>query len=110
MRISAASFKSDLVESGFRIIEAIYEEHELSKILATVEKLSLDQQFGVRAFLKRYPELVPLLFNQKLLSLIHQITPKAKVIKTIYFDKPPHADWIVNWHQDLTINVVGKEV
>lgn len=26
-------------------------------------------------------------------------------IKAIYFDKPPQSNWVVNWHQDLTINV-----
>ncbi len=32
-----------------------------------------------------------------------------KCIKSIYFDKPPGANWIVNWHQDLTVNLVGNE-
>lgn len=29
-------------------------------------------------------------------------------IKAIYFDKPPQSNWIVAWHQDLTISVSDK--
>lgn len=39
-------------------------------------------------------------------SLVDPILgPAACPVQAIYFDKPPHANWKVPWHQDLTIPV-----
>ncbi len=73
-----------------------------------INSKNLSQQFGIRAFLKAHPDLVDILINKQLKLIINQISKGAQIIKSIYFDKPPHANWLVNWHQDLTINVEGK--
>ena len=50
------------------------------------------------------------LLTQKGYEIIQKISPRCKrAIKSIYFDKPPSANWIVNWHQDLTINLTDKK-
>ena len=100
----ATTLKND----GFKIINGIYSETEVTAILQFLEKKQVARQFGVRAFLKSNPELNALIFNKNLLRTIANISKKAQIIKSIYFDKPPNANWIVNWHQDLTINVTGK--
>lgn len=100
----------ELTNDGFEIIEGIYAEKEIAAILQVLEEKQVVKQFGVRAFLKSNPELNSLVFNENLLKIISNISKKAQLIKSIYFDKPPNANWIVNWHQDLTINVNQKIV
>ena len=93
---------------GFLKVEEIYTYEEVEKILQQISKKQLDEKFGVRYFLKKNPEISELIFNEKLKRIIQLISREAFVIKSIYFDKPPNANWIVNWHQDITINVEGN--
>jgi ectoine hydroxylase-related dioxygenase (phytanoyl-CoA dioxygenase family) len=93
---------------GFLKVEEIYTYEEVEKILQQISKKQLDEKFGVRYFLKDNPEISELIFNEKLKRIIQLISREAFVIKSIYFDKPPNANWIVNWHQDITINVEGN--
>ena len=93
---------------GFLKVEEIYTYEEVEKILQQISKKQLDEKFGVRYFLKDNPEISELIFNEKLKRVVQLISREAFVIKSIYFDKPPNANWIVNWHQDITINVEGN--
>ncbi|MEM6299819.1 MAG: phytanoyl-CoA dioxygenase family protein, partial [Bacteroidota bacterium] len=56
------------------------------------------------------PDIAQLIFSDKLKCILRKFFPNGyQVIKSIYFDKPPTANWIVNWHQDLTINLKEKK-
>ncbi len=99
-----------LQEKGFDIIENIYSKQEVDEIVELIESQGLGGQFGVREFLSDNSNIAKKVFNVKLLKLIHKISPNCtKSIKSIYFDKPPNANWVVNWHQDLTINLKEKK-
>lgn len=99
-----------LNQLGFEIIENIYTEKEVNEMLEIISANALNNQFGVRAFLLDNPEMIGKIFTKKLLEIIEKIAPDCnKSIKSIYFDKPPNANWIVNWHQDLTINLSNKK-
>ena len=99
-----------LDQRGFEIIENVYSEREVKEILAVLESEEFENQFGVRGFLIDHPGIAEKVFSKKLIRLIEKISPACnKSIKSIYFNKPPSANWIVNWHQDLTINVTEKK-
>lgn len=100
--------KEKFEENGFQVINDIFSKKEIQQILDFLEAEKVEKAFGIRCFLKIHPELNALIFNEKLISIIRSISRDAQIIKSIYFDKPPNANWIVNWHQDLTINVEGK--
>lgn len=101
---------TQLQERGFDIIENIYSEKEINEIIKVLENQGVENKFGVREFLFCNPKVTEKVFNQKLLEIIKEISPSCtKSIKSIYFDKPPNANWVVNWHQDLTINLKGKK-
>ncbi len=75
-----------------------------------LRQLGVEQKFGLREFLKRYPALVELVFNASLRTLLGNLfSGPPQLIKSIYFDKPPAANWVVNWHQDLTINLQERK-
>lgn len=99
-----------LEDLGFEIIEDIYSEREVNEILNFLDSKEIKNKFGVREFLVDNPEIRGKIFTKKLIAVIEKIAPKCdKSIKSIYFDKPPNANWIVNWHQDLTINLYNKK-
>ena len=102
--------ESILNQKGFEIIEDIYSSKEVNEILELVESKGIGDKFGVREFLVGEPEITEKIFTKSLIEVIKRISPNCKkLIKSIYFDKPPTANWIVNWHQDLTINLTSKE-
>lgn len=95
--------------SGFQLFKDLYTPTEVLELTSFLEKQDLGKAFGLRRILRRYPQLATLVITPKLTRLIQHIRPKAQVIRSIYFDKPPQANWIVNWHQDLTINLKEKK-
>ncbi len=100
-----------LQNKGFGILNYVYTKRELKKItkqLDTYFSQTDEVPFGKRTLLKDIPSLKDLLFNKNLLSIIRAINPKAFLSKSIYFDKPPNANWLVTWHQDIPINVNKK--
>ena len=100
--------KNEFEEEGFQVINNIFSTEEIQQILDLLAAKEIEKAFGIRGFLKTHPELNALIFSKNLISIINSISKNSRVIKSIYFDKPPSANWIVNWHQDLTINVEGK--
>ncbi len=101
--------QSKLNEKGFQIIENVYSKNEIDEILQILEHKQIENKFGVREFLTDNPEIADKIFTKHLIDIIKSISSDCnKSIKSIYFDKPPSANWIVNWHQDLTINLVEK--
>jgi len=96
-------------KQGYQIIEKVYSEKEINRICSILENKEFEKKFGVREFLKNNPELIEAIFTKRLIEIINSIAPKAIPIKSLYFDKPPNANWVVTWHQDLTINLQSKK-
>ncbi|WP_116108912.1 phytanoyl-CoA dioxygenase family protein [Lewinella sp. IMCC34191] len=95
---------------GYAIVERAYSAEEIAAIKAAIAEAGIERAFGVREILRRAPRLIPLIFTDGLRELLHGLLPSgARVIRSIYFDKPPDANWIVNWHQDLTVNLAERE-
>lgn len=102
--------ESQLNQKGFEIIEVVYSEKEVDEILQILKSKGIENKFGVREFLVDNPEIKEKVFTKNLIRIINRIAPNCnKSIKSIYFDKPPNANWIVNWHQDLTINLTNRQ-
>lgn len=66
--------------------------------------------FAIRNLLGEIPSLQALLQQESIQTIVqkHFFGATPHCIKAIYFDKPPLSNWVVNWHQDLTINVKNK--
>jgi hypothetical protein len=101
---------------GFAILENVFSEIEIENILQKIDNQQLtnpnfrinDDLFAIRCFLSEFPKLKEVLMNEKMQNLVASFGEGYKIVKAIYFDKPPRANWIVNWHQDLTISVKEK--
>jgi len=71
-----------------------------------VENENSPRRGGLRQLLDRAPQLRPLADSPALRSLVEPVLgPSARVVRATLFDKTPEANWIVPWHQDLTIAV-----
>lgn len=108
------SYLSEVQENGFSIIENIYTEYEIEPIIEIINSSDTnkdtyrksDDLFAIRQFLKEVPETKKLIFNEKLKSIISELSiDSCFIVKSIYFDKPETSNWFVSYHQDLTISV-----
>jgi len=96
-------------EEGFAKAHSIYSTEEIGRILNCIDSEVNQDQFAIREFLMGKEHLTSLIFNKKFKALVNKVSPgKSTLIKSLYFNKPPTANWVVNWHQDLTINLKQK--
>ncbi len=109
--------QQEILSDGFTVINEIYTHAEVKSILDVIASVNqnnpafrkTDDLFAIRQFLKELPQVVPLIFNDKLKAIINTLFPAGYFVsKSIYFDKPELSNWFVAWHQDLTI-VVDKK-
>lgn len=106
-----------LSQNGFTTISNIYTISEVNSLIETIENATQNSPnfrqsndlFAIRNLLSEIPELQNILWNDNLKSVIKDLFgEKYFNVKAIYFDKPPQSNWIVAWHQDLTISVSDK--
>jgi ectoine hydroxylase-related dioxygenase (phytanoyl-CoA dioxygenase family) len=114
------NYSKEINSEGFAIIEAIYSDSEVEKIISEIEKVTQaktdnatfrksDDLFAIRQFHKEIPETLPHVFNNNLLEFIKtNFGENYFITKSIYFDKPEKSNWFVSYHQDLTISVNKK--
>lgn len=89
-----------LEESGYQVMEGVYSAAEVERVVVS------SGAFAIRRFLLEFPAQRPLVFTPRLLDIIRtHMGEDFFLVKSIYFDKPPGANWFVAAHQDLTIAV-----
>ena len=111
---------NEINSEGFAIIDNVYSENEIEKIISEIEKVTANETenstfrksqdlFAIRQFYKEIPETLNLIFNQNLREIIKlNFGENYFITKSIYFDKPEKSNWFVAYHQDLTISVNKK--
>jgi ectoine hydroxylase-related dioxygenase (phytanoyl-CoA dioxygenase family) len=105
---------SDLEENGFAILENPFDDEIIADLLEELSNLPINKRnkgvYGVRKLLEVSPKVRE--FSES--SIVREIIEKylgkaAKIVRAIYFDKTPKANWKVPWHQDLTVSVCQKK-
>jgi ectoine hydroxylase-related dioxygenase (phytanoyl-CoA dioxygenase family) len=111
---------NEIDSEGFAIIDNVYSENEIEKIISEIEKVTetknknatfrkSEDLFAIRQFHKEIPETLKYIFNHNLKEIIKSNFGEGYFItKSIYFDKPEKSNWFVAYHQDLTISVDKK--
>ncbi|PJE45426.1 MAG: phytanoyl-CoA dioxygenase [Flavobacterium sp.] len=113
-------YVNQIDSEGFEIINNVYSENEIEKIISEIEKVTETENrnatfrksedlFAIRQFHKEIPATLKYIFNHNLKEIIKSIFGQGYFItKSIYFDKPEKSNWFVAYHQDLTISVDKK--
>ena len=111
---------NEINSEGFAIIDKVYSEIEIEKIISEIEKVTENKTenstfrksqdlFAIRQFHKEIPETLNFIFNQNLREIIKlNFGENYFITKSIFFDKPEKSNWFVAYHQDLTISVDKK--
>ena len=109
---------SGLEENGFAIIPKVINDVTVAALLDALASVRLHdavkqragRAFGIRRLLELVPATRELADSQPLRALVDPVLGKnAKVVRGIFFDKTPVANWKVPWHQDTMIAVRARQ-
>jgi ectoine hydroxylase-related dioxygenase (phytanoyl-CoA dioxygenase family) len=97
--------KNELEHHGFSRIEGVLTSVEQSELSELVKPAT---GAGHRGLL-RVPAIAKLAGSEKLVSLVRPHLPaEHSLVRAIFFNKSPTANWLVPWHQDLTIALQAR--
>ena len=83
---------------------------ELSIVLNAQRQSSKNRIGGVRNLLKNSLAARRIAGCEKILSLVQRVAgSKIFPVRALFFDKTPEANWLVPWHQDLSIAVTERK-
>ncbi|NLR77041.1 phytanoyl-CoA dioxygenase family protein [Chitinophaga eiseniae] len=112
-----SSYATGLNTAGFTIIPDVFSAAAVDAMLTNIA--GADQVgpnfrktadlFAIRSFLQEVPAIAAQVFSPALQQIVRQLFGEDYfLVKSIYFDKPGESNWLVAWHQDLTISVAEK--
>ena len=90
----------EIEQHGFAVVPRAIEADEQRELLATLGPVSGAGRRGLLAL----PAVAELARSPRLLDLIRPHLPSEPFpVRAIYFDKSSDTNWLVPWHQDLTL-------
>lgn len=96
---------SALQSEGFSEVAGVLSSGEARQ---WIELLGEVEGAGRRGLLGQ-PEVAALARSERLLGLLRpHLEDEPRAVRAIYFDKSPNANWLVPWHQDLTLAVQAR--
>ena len=100
----------ELDKYGFIILDRYLNNDTIDRLIQDIESLNLTpERAGIRNILELLPSVDRLSQSQSIRSLVEPILGNsARVVRGIFFDKQPTANWKVPWHQDVTIAVRNR--
>jgi ectoine hydroxylase-related dioxygenase (phytanoyl-CoA dioxygenase family) len=98
---------AEIETKGFIIIDRYLNPDSIELLIKDITVLNLSPgRAGIRNLLELVPSIQILAQSSAIRSLVEPILgDTARVVRGIFFDKQPTANWKVPWHQDLTIAV-----
>jgi ectoine hydroxylase-related dioxygenase (phytanoyl-CoA dioxygenase family) len=101
-RSVSQSATASMERDGFEVVEAFWRHAERTHLLG---QLGSVEGPGERDLL-RAPEVAAFARAESTLALLRRhMIGEPLPVRAIYFNKTPEANWLVRWHQDLTIAV-----
>ena len=92
--------RDGIAVNGFTMLKGFLREEECAELIRALGPV---RGAGERGLL-RHPAVVQLATSERLLSLLQRLLSTfPQPVRAIYFDKTPGANWLVAWHQDLTV-------
>ncbi|WP_422926823.1 phytanoyl-CoA dioxygenase family protein [Singulisphaera sp. PoT] len=112
-----ADWSDHFDRDGYAVVPDVLDDDAIEHLGMSLERLeasdtSLEREgrvYAARNLLQLIPDLSTLAATEPLIGLARRILgDRAFVVRALLFDKTPEANWLVPWHQDLTIAVKTK--
>ena len=105
-QIVSTEILSKLTREGFAIVPSVVDDSVRFDLLREVGQSVSSSAAGVRGVTRKIGSVRRLAKSEKIRELVEPVLgPEARLVRSILFNKNPHANWQVAWHQDLAIAV-----
>jgi hypothetical protein len=112
-----ASGQGNFHEDGFSILPGVFGRQEIENLIGAISKIDNDRAvrsrggvYAVRNLLQLSPAIAELASSDQVRSIVEEnLAPAAFPVRGTLFDKTAGANWLVPWHQDLTICVAARK-
>lgn len=92
-------------DHGFALLPGIIDAQTCNQLITSLGPVT---GAGRRGLLSE-PGIAKLALSEALLNCVRPHLPSPPIaVRGIYFDKSAHANWLVPWHQDLTLALASK--
>lgn len=92
--------KHEVEQHGFSVVSGTLDAAKQRELLATLGPAAGAGRRGLLGL----PEIAAFARSPRMLSLVRpHLACEPMPVRAIYFDKSPDANWLVPWHQDLTL-------
>ena len=105
---------NEVGEFGFAIARDVVRQEMIDELIGLCSQATTGDQtrrrgeslYGIRNLLSAVPPLRDVMSSPPFIELARSVLGEAaRPVKGVYFDKTPEANWLVPWHQDVTITV-----
>jgi len=94
---------------GFSVLSDVFAESEIELLVQALTTINADGAYAIRNLLNLSPEINALARSSRMCTLAEEFLGRpAFPVRAMLFDKTPSANWLVPWHQDLTICVASR--
>lgn len=113
-----AKHAEEIQAQGFAVIPDVLDATTVARLIDQLKRIPRSHAtkqrgqnyFGIRNLLTIAPYICELANSPCIRSIVDPIAgQQARVVRGIFFDKTPEANWKVAWHQDLSIAVRQKK-
>lgn len=108
------SVRQHLEQFGYAITDPVLDRHVIDDLLLLMKNVQTGDAvlerngavYGMRDLLNQAPGLTQFVQGESVTKLVSSLMgPNGRIVRAIFFDKTPEANWKVAWHQDCTIAV-----
>ncbi|HEY6991199.1 MAG TPA: phytanoyl-CoA dioxygenase family protein [Bryobacteraceae bacterium] len=108
--------REHLNQNGFAVVPDVIDRQKVDALLCAISKADDGNAvrrrsgvYAIRNLLDLVPAVAELSTSQKVIGIAREaLGPDTVPVKGTLFDKTPDANWLVPWHQDLTICVNSR--
>jgi ectoine hydroxylase-related dioxygenase (phytanoyl-CoA dioxygenase family) len=107
------SIAKQLEEDGFAVVPEVLPVETVERIIAQIQAAPHNtanaSSHAMRHLIQAVPAVAEAAASGSVRDLVGiALGPEAFMVRSLFFDKTPEANWNVTWHQDLTIAVRQK--
>ena len=108
--------KQGIEEHGFSVLGNVFTKPEVELLIESVSKIEREEGvrsrggvYAIRNLLHLSPVVRELAYSTRVRSIVEEILEDDFLaVRATLFDKTAGANWLVPWHQDLTVCVDGR--
>ncbi|CAA0160334.1 hypothetical protein [Tenacibaculum maritimum] len=103
-------YKKEWIHRGFSLVVPLFTEEELVAIMALLK--DKENPYAIKQLIQKFPRIQEIIFQNKQFEELYQTVCDASYFlsKAISFNKKANSNWLVSYHQDLSISVQEKDV